>query len=81
MLLNGKNAGKLWDPENLTLKCKSVIIIGVRTAEKQQNAHAGGKPNKLLSNSGGLFLPKVLFFRKHKKPLDLRIAKVSLLSG
>lgn len=49
VLLGGKNAGKLWDPENLALKCECAIITGSEEQEKQQNAHAGGKPERQLS--------------------------------
>lgn len=62
VLLGGRNAGKLWDPEKLALKYESAIIMGVRTAEKQQNAQVGGKPKKLLSNRRGLVLR--WFFKK-----------------
>lgn len=48
LLLGGKNAGKLWDPKNLALKCESAIITG---SEQQQKAQAGAKPKTQLSNS------------------------------
>ncbi len=45
LLLDGKNAGKLWDAENIAFKCESAIIIGSeqQKSNKMQRLGAGAR--------------------------------------
>lgn len=51
--LDGKNAAKLWDPENLALKCESAVIIESKE-HKKETKHTGWrdvKAKQLLEGS------------------------------
>lgn len=71
VLLDGKNAGKLWDSMNLA-------------AKKQQNSQAGEKPKSNTQQSSA-YLSKTVFFVKFKKPrysgkISIRAFVISLTS-
>lgn len=61
MLLNGKNAGKLWDPANLVLKCESAIIIASEQQKSNKMHRLVGSQVCSYQTVEGFFCQRVVF--------------------